>query len=162
MITEDTTNSILDIENPSIILHQVNTLGYGTSGLMNRIMKLYPSMFTEYHNLCGWFKDYKRQDEIFGTFQAIKFPNSKNILCNGFSQRFFTDTKYESIPEEWEKIVRKVISQIRQNQKESGILYEVHVPFKVGIGMKADEIDALKDILANYFTDSDIKLTYHI
>ena len=144
-----------------MILNQVNTLGYGSVGLMNRIMKLYPSMFDEYHELCGWFKDYKHQDELIGRFQAIPFPNSKHILCNAFSQRFFSDTKFEIIVDAWEKIIRKVISQIRKNYKKTGILYEIHCPFKIGVGMKADEIQLLKDVIDTYFTDSDIKFFYH-
>lgn len=125
-------------------------------------MKEYPSLFNEYHQLCGWFKDYKHQDEMMGTIQALKFPNSDNILCNAFSQRFFSDTKYEALPDKWEQILRKVIVQTRNNFKRTGILYEFHCPDKIGIGMKPEEIDALKDLVHTYFNDIEIKFIYHI
>ena len=124
-------------------------------------MKLYPSMFNEYHELCGWFKDYKHQDELIGKFQAIQFPNSKNILCNAFSQRFLSDTKFEIDVDAWERIIRKVILQIRANEKATKILYEIHCPFKIGIGMKADEIQQLKDVVDKYLNSDNIKFFYH-
>ena len=161
MINE-TFSDILNTQNPSIIINQVNALGYGAIGLMGKIRKSYPSMFNEYHKLCGWFKDYKKQEELFGTFQAIEFPNSKNILCNAFSQRFYTDTKYEAIPDKWEMILRKIISQIKSNFKNTGILYEIHCPNKIGVGMKPEEIDSLKEIVEEYFKDNVIIWTYHI
>ena len=139
----------------------MNALGYGSIGLMNRIMKLYPSMFDEYHKLCGWFKDYKHQDELIGHMQAIKFPNSRNILCNAFSQRFFSDIKYEVDVIAWEKIIRMIVNQIKSNAKKTGILYEIHAPFKLGIGMKVDEIQLLKDVVDSYFNENDINFVYH-
>jgi hypothetical protein len=67
-------------------------------------------MFDEYHKLCGWFKDYKLQEELFGMFQGLKFPDSNNILCNAFTQAFLSDTKYVVIFDAWEKVCRKIIS----------------------------------------------------
>lgn len=118
-------------------------------------------MFNEYHKLCGWFKDYKYQDELIGHMQAIKFPDSKNILCNAFSQRFFSDVKYEIVTEAWEKIMKMVIHQINSHAKKTGILYEIHAPFKLGVGMKADEIQILKDIIEKLFSENNINFVYH-
>ena len=125
-------------------------------------MKNYHSLFDEYHSLCGWFKDYNHQDELFGCFQALPIPGTKSILCNAFSQRFYSDTKYEIVPEAWEKVLRKVISQNKANYKKTGVLHEFHCPFKIGIGMKPFEIDALKEIVDLYFKDSEMKWIYHI
>ena len=99
---------------------------------------------------------------MLGRMQAIPIPGTKLILCNAFSQRFFSDTKYEALPDEWEKILRKVISQIKSNCKKTGILYEIHCPNKIGIGMKPEEIDALKDVVNQYFADNEISWVYHI
>lgn len=88
----------------------MNCLGYGSVGLMNKIMKKYPKMFDEYHDLCGWHRDFKIQEELMGKIQGLKFPDSENILCNAFSQRFYSDTKYEALPEKWEICLRKIRS----------------------------------------------------
>lgn len=131
-------------------------------GLMNRIMKTYPALFDEYHKLCGWFKDYKLQDDMLGNIQGLKIPGTKNILCNAFSQKFYSDTKYEALPEMWEKCLRKVISQTKANFKATGTLYEIHCPAKIGIGMTPEEIDALKAVVDELFTTSEIAFVYHI
>ena len=161
MIT-DTTDDIFSVQAPSLILHQVNCLGYGSIGIMNRVMKTWPSLFKEYHDLCGWFKDYKHQEELLGLIQSLPIPGTNLILCNAFSQRFFSDTKYEVDFEAWEKILRKVMTQVHSNQKNTGILYEVHCPNKIGISMKPEEIETLKELVDAYFQDSDITWTYHI
>ena len=161
MINEST-EDILNPVYPSVILHQVNCLGFGSLGLMARIAKEYPALFNEYHKLCGWFKDYKLQDEMLGSIQGLKIPNSKNILCNAFSQKFYSDTKYEAMPDMWEKCLRKVISQIKANYKATGIMYEIHCPDKIGIGMKPEEIDSLKAVVNELFSDNDINFVYHI
>lgn len=159
---QETAKDIFSVEAPSVIIHQVNCLGYGSIGLMNQVMKKWPSVFKQYHDLCGWFKDYKIQEEMFGTIQALPIPGTKMILCNAFSQKFYSDTKYESLPDEWERIIRKVISQTHKNFKNTGVLHEFHCPNKIGIGMKPEEIDELKDIVKMYFENSDISWTYHI
>ena len=158
---DTTTDDILKCKNPSVVLQQVNCLGYGSIGLMNRIMKEYPSLFKEYHELCGWFKDFKLQEEMFGTIQALPFPDSKNILCNAFSQKFYSDTRYESLPEEWEIILRKIVSQTEANFQRTGIMYEIHCPAKIGVCMKPEEIEALRDLVEEYFAESKIPFIYH-
>lgn len=158
----DTAENILNVQAPSLILHQVNALGYGSMGLMNKVMKLYPSMFNEYHKLCKWFNDSKHQEELLGEIQSLPFPGSKNILCNAFSQRFFSDTRYQIDLDAWEKILRKVVTQIKSNYKSTGVLYEVHCPNKIGIGMKPEEIASLKEVVDDFFADSEIKFVYHI
>ena len=140
----------------------MNALGHGSLGISARIRKFYPNMFDEYHKLCGWFKDYKLQEEIIGMFQGLPFPDSSNILCNAFGQRFLSDTKYVIDFDAWEKICRKMISQIQANNKSTGILYEIHCPYKIGHGMKPEEVDRVKEIIEEYFADSDIKFVYHI
>ena len=47
---------------------------------------------------------------MLGTIQALPFPNSRNILCNAFSQKFYTDTRYEADLDAWDMILRKVIA----------------------------------------------------
>ena len=155
-------DDILKVENPSVIIHQVNCLGYCSTGLMKRIADQYPSLFNEYHSLCGWFKDYKHQHEMLGTIQALPFPNSNNILCNAFSQKFFTDTRYEVDLDAWDLIMRKVIAQTNAKYKRDHVLYEFHCPMKIGVGMKQHEIDNLKDIVEEHFANNPIKWFYHI
>ena len=41
-------------------------------------------------------------------------------------------------------------------------MYEIHAPSKLGIGMKPDEIDAMKEIVSSFFEDSAITFTYHL
>ena len=119
-------------------------------------------MFDEYHKLCGWFKDSVHQEELIGKIQALKFPNSSNILCNLFGQRFLSDTKYTIDLKAWDKMCRSMIKQIAANRDNTGILYEVHMPNKIGFGMKPEEIESIKEMLFNYFNDSEISLVYHI
>lgn len=158
----DTVQDIFTCTAPSVIIHQVNCLGYGSMGIMARVIKLWPSLFSEYHQLCGWFKDYHKQNDLLGSMQALPIPKTKMILCNAFSQKFYSDTKYESLPDMWNKILRKAIAQTKANFKKTGILYEFHCPNKIGVGMKPNEIDALKDVVTEHFTDSAIKWVYHI
>lgn len=92
----------------------------------------------------------------------MKFPKSDNILCNAFGQRFLTETKYSVDLRAWDTICRRLISQITSNANKTGVLYEIHMPNKIGYGMKPEEIDSIKDTIESYFKDSDISLTYHI
>lgn len=131
-------------------------------GIMARVAKLWPSLFDEYHKLCGWFKDYHKQNEMLGTIQALPIPGTKLILCNAFSQKFYSDTKYEALPDMWEKILRKVIASTQANYERTGTLHEFHCPAKIGVGMKSEEIDELKAVVDQYFADSKIKWVYHI
>ena len=140
----------------------MNALGHGSMGLLGRLRKDYSDMFNQYHELCGWFNDDKHQEEILGMFQGIRFPGSKNILCNAFTQRFFSDTKYGIDIDSWEKIIRKVIAQIKAHEKETGVKYEIHCPYRIGYGMKSDEIDDVKNMIEEYFADSDIEFVYHL
>ena len=159
---EETFKDILQMEKPSIVLHQVNALGYGSTGLMNRIRREHPDLFKQYHELCGWFKSPARfQDEIIGKFQAMYFPDSQNILCNAFSQRFYTETKYGIDLNAWKLILKKIVSQVNWYSKQNHVLYEVHAPGKIGIGMKSEEIQLLKDAVEELFSDSIIKFVYH-
>lgn len=158
----ESTDDIFKVENPSVIIHQVNCLGYGSTGLMARVANLWPELFKEYHSLCGWFKDYKAQEEMFGTIQALPIPKTNMILCNAFSQKFFSDTRYAIVPDAWDMILRKVVLQTKANFKRTGILHEFHCPSKIGIGMKPEEIEELKDIVAEHFATSRIKWVYHV
>lgn len=161
MISESV-DDIFDVQNPSIILHQVNTLGFGSTGLMLKVRNTYPELFQKYHELCGWFKDYKHQNEIIGMFQSLPIPNSKNMLCNAFTQKFYTDTKYEVDFDAWSIVLKKVCNQIQRHAKETDILYEIHMPSKIGVGMKANEIEAIKEILTSFFENNPINLIYHL
>ena len=159
---QESVDDIFDLQNPSIILHQTNALGFGSTGLMLKVRNTYPSLFQEYHKLCGWFKSYKYQEQIIGMFQALPIPNTKNILCNAFAQRFITETKYEVDYDAWNVLLKKICRQIQGYAKKTGILYEIHAPSKVGIGMKPDEILAIKDIILSFFEESPIVFTYHL
>ena len=161
MISE-TVEDIFKVDVPAVVIHQVNCLGYGTHGIMARVAKQWPELFKQYHSLCGWFKDYNTQNEILGSIQALSIPGTKLILCNAFSQKFYSSTKYQSLPKEWEKIIRKVIAQTKAKYKMTNVLYELHCPAKIGIGMKYEEIDELKEIVSHYFENSPIKWVYHI
>ena len=156
-----TIEDILEVDAPAVVVHQVNCLGYGSMGLMARIMKKWPDVFKQYHELCGWFKDRKHQHEMLGYLQAIPLPKTKLILCNAFSQKFLSDTKYEAVPDAWNTIMHKVAAQVQQNFNKTGVLYEVHCPAKIGVGMAIDELEELKGIVADNFADSAIKWIYH-
>ena len=54
------------------------------------------------------------------------------------------------------------MTQIKSNYKSTGVLYEVHCPNKIGIGMKPEEISSLKEVVDDFFADSEIKFVYHI
>lgn len=98
---------------------------------------------------------------MLGTIQALPIPGTKLILCNAFSQKFYSDTKYESLPDMWEKILRKAVVSTHENYRRTGILHEFHCPAKIGVGMKPEEIDELKTVVDKHFADSDIKWVYH-
>lgn len=160
---QESVDDIFDTQNPSIILHQVNTLGFGSTGLMLKVRRTYPELFQKYHEFCGWFKDYKHQEEVIGSFYAYPIPNTYNILCNAFTQRFITDTKYEVDFDAWALVLKKIANQIhRYANANNGMLYEIHAPSKLGVGMKAEEIDAIKSIISEFFDESDITFTYHL
>lgn len=158
----ETTQDIFKVDIPAVIVHQVNCLGYGSMGIMAKVAKIWPDLFKQYHELCGWFKDYDKQNEMMGSLQALPIPRTRLILCNAFSQKFYSDTKYQAIPEAWEKIIRKIISQTKKNYELTKVLYEFHCPAKIGIGMKSEEIDKLKEVVSHYFKDSPMKWVYHI
>ena len=158
----ESTEHIFSTKTPAVVIHQVNCLGYGSQGLMKQVIKYWPDLFKEYHSLCMWFKDYKLQEEMLGSIQALPIPKTNLILCNAFSQKFYSDTKYAIVPDAWEKILRKVIGQTERNYKATNVLHEFHCPAKIGIGMNPEEINTLKEIVNQYFENSEIKWVYHI
>lgn len=84
-------------------------------------------------------------------------------MCNAFTQRFITDTKYEVDFDAWNLVLKKIANQIhRHANANNGLLYEIHAPSKLGVGMKPEEIDAIKDIISGFFNESDIIFTYHL
>lgn len=131
-------------------------------GLMARVMKRWPALFREYHELCGWFKGYELQHRLLGTMQALKVPETQMILCNAFSQKYYSDTKYEALPDKWEEVLRKIIRQTRANFKATHVMYEIHCPAKIGVGMKPEEIDSLREVVERLFAGSEISFIYHI
>lgn len=56
----------------------------------------------------------------------------------------------------------KIIMQMKAHHKQTGIDYEIHAPYKIGIGMKPEEITALKEAIDKRFLDSSINLVYYI
>lgn len=161
MITE-TTDDIFACRKPSVILNQVNCLGYVSAGLMGRVVKRWPALFREYHELCGWFKGYKPQHGLLGMMQALKVPGTRMILCNAFSQKYYSDTKYEALPGKWEEVLRKIAKQVEANFKATGVMHEIHCPAKIGPGLKPEETASLREAVERVFGRSEIPFIYHI
>lgn len=84
---------------------------------MKKIRLNYPSLFNTYLELCNWHKDPKIQYEILGTIQALPFPDSKNILCNAFTQKYLSNTKFCVDFDSWHVVCKKIIVQTQKNFK---------------------------------------------
>ena len=165
----ETTRDIIDgVPRNSMILVQTNSLGYGTSGVLQRISREYPSMFNEYHSFCGWFKDRQHQEEIIGSTMALKFPakdkNAGKIVACCFALKWITQTKNELCLGAWEKIARKVASQTIANYKATGTMYQIHIPKKIGVGLIESEQDEVRKILEFEFKTNhpEVDLYYHV
>lgn len=168
-MTYETSRDIL-AETPanSLILVQTSTLGYATSGVMQRIARDYPAMFKEFKDFCGWFKDFKHQDEVLGTTMPLKFPpkdpNFGKIIACCFTLKWLTSSRAELKLDAWERVARKVASQTLANYKTSGAMYEVHIPAKISPGLRGFEQEQVKEILDKTFTKDypEVNLWYHI
>lgn len=165
----ETTNDIIDgVSKNSMILVQTNSLGYGTSGILQRLSREYPDMFNEYHKFCGWFKDKKHQEEILGSIMPLRFPekdkNSGKIIICCFALKWITQTKNELCLEAWEKIIQKVASQTIANFKATGTMYQIHIPKKIGIGLNESEQEEVRDIFDFMFKTKhpEVDLWYHL
>ena len=167
-MTYETSKDILE-ETPanSLILVQTSTLGYATSGVMQRIARSYPTMFKEFKEFCSWFKDFRHQDEVIGTTMALKFPpkdpNFGKIIACCFTLKWLTSSRAELELDAWEKVARKVASQTLANYKTSGTMYEIHIPAKIGSNLKDVEQEQVKEILNKTFTKDypEVNLWYH-
>jgi len=49
-----------------------------------------------------------------------------------------------------------------KNEEDTGVLYEMHIPYKIGSGMKPEEVEKVRDMLDKAFKKSKIKLVYHM
>lgn len=148
--------------NNSIVILQSNVLGFGATGLFKRLRLEFPSLFDEYHNYSILFKDKKYQNEAIGHFVAYEFPESTNRICFAFAQKYITETKFFIEFEAWEKIIKNIIRLTLKNEEDTGVLYEMHIPYKIGSGMKPEEVEKVRDMLDKAFKKSKIKLVYHM
>lgn len=148
------------IEN-SIIFLNTNTLGFGATGLFKRLRLEFPDVFNDYHQYCVLFKDKRLQEECIGKFYAIPFQK-KSIICFSFGQRFRSETKYELDFEAFESNLRKVSKQIKAHAQQTGILNDLHIPYKIGNGMSPDEVEKAHEIIEMIFCNSPIKVIYHV
>ena len=168
MIFETTKDIIDDVPRNSMILVQTNSLGFGTHGVLQRILREYPSMFNEYHSFCGWFKDRQHQEEIIGSTMALRFPdkdkNAGKIIACCFALRWITPTKSELCLDAWKKIARKIATQTIANHKATGTMYQIHIPKKIGVGLMEIEQEEVRDALAEVFRDKypEVDLWYHL
>lgn len=55
-------------------------------------------------------------------------------------------------------ILKKVKMQIDARLRSTGEVYEVHAPAKIGIGMKPEEVTALREIVEEEFEGSSTPL----
>lgn len=148
------------IEN-SVIFLNANTLGFGATGLFRRLRLEFPNIFDDYHQYCVLFKDKRLQEECIGKFYAIPFQNN-SVICFSFGQRFFSETKYELDIEAFETNLRKVAKQIKTHAQQTGVLNDLHIPYKIGNGMSPEEVEKAHQIIEQIFDDSPIKVIYHI
>lgn len=165
----ETTNDIIDgVPKNSMILVQTNSLGYGTSGVLQRLSREYSDMFNEYHRFCGWFKDKKHQEEILGSTMPLRFPekdkNFGKIVVCCFALRWITQTKSELCLDAWEKIASKIARQTVANHKATGTMYQIHIPKKIGVGLIESEQDEVRKILEFEFKTNhpEVDLYYHV
>lgn len=168
MVFDTTKDIINEVPRNSMILVQTNSLGYSIGGVLQRISREYPSMFNEFHSFCGWFKDKKHQEEILGSIMALKFPekdkNFGKIIACCFALRWITPTKNELCLDAWEKIARKIATQTIANNKATGIMYQIHIPKKIGVGLTEIEQEEVRDVLTEVFKEKypEVDLWYHL
>lgn len=130
---------------------------------MKYIRTNYPDIFKEYVSLCNWHKqDYNHQFELLGTIQAFPLPNTKIILCNVFTQKYLTDTKFEVDLDAWHTVCRKIINQTKKNIKATGVIHEMHCPYNIGPGMRSEMVEEVHKVIEYYFADSEIPFIFHI
>lgn len=168
MVFETTKDIIDDVPRTSMILVQTNTLGYGTHGVLQRLSQEYKSMFNEYREFCGWFRDKKHQEEIIGSTMSLKFPakdkNAGKIVACCFTLKWITTTKSELRLDAWRKIARKITTQTIANHKATGVVYQIHIPKKIGVGLSEFEQEEVRNILDEEFkiNHPEVDLWYHL
>ena len=169
MVFETTSDILTGIPANSLVLVQTSALCYSSNGLLPRIARLYPDKFKELREFCGWFKDYKKQEEIIGTTFAMRFEDKadtvnfgKIIVCC-FTLKWLTYSRSELRLDAWEKVSKKIAKQTDANFKATGKMYQIHIPAKIGDNLHEDEIKQVHEILDQTFKKEypNVDLWYH-
>lgn len=169
MVFETTSDIFGGVPSSSLILVQTNVLGYGASGLLLKIAREYPDKMKEFREFCGWFKDYKKQEEIIGTTFNMRFEDKQDtanfgkIIACCFTLKWLTHSRNELRLDAWEKIAKKVAKQTAANFKATGTMYQVHIPAKIGSNLSEDEVKQVHEILDHVFKTEypNVDLYYH-
>lgn len=116
MIYDSDKNIVKDIEDYSVILHQVNTKGTLQQGIGNVINKTFSGWYDDYHSYCGWFDKDRSWDhkdhsvEIIGSFHRYQIDGKNIIICSAFGQRGSGKEFAEIDLDAWDKILTKIIN----------------------------------------------------
>lgn len=152
----------------SVILVQTSTVGTNSQGLLARIAREHQDLFKEQHEFCAWYSSWDKQNEVLGSFLPLKFKDFKGnftgkMLAICFTLHWDTQTTFDMQLEAWKLIAPKIAKQVRDNRDKTGVKYTVHIPTKIGIGMKPGEQEQVKEVLDKTFSVDypDVDLYYH-
>lgn len=96
-------------------------------------------------------------------FKDFKGRLTGKMLAICFTLHWDTRTMFDVQLEAWKLIAPKIAKQVRANKDKTGVRYTVHIPARIGIGMKPGEVEQVKEILDKTFTIDypDVDLYYH-
>lgn len=162
MIYETENNILRDIDDCSVIMHQVNCSGVLQPGIAMSICKQYPSWYQDYHGYCKWFAD-GHEDEILGTFHRHQPDPKRDVLiCSVFAQmrggKYATEVDLDA----WEKVLKKVKYQTARAIRTTGKNWTIHVMRNIGSSSKSIQNEELMDLFNEIFgNDENVHVYIH-
>ena len=132
--------------NADIICHQVNTFGVMGAGIAAQIKKLFPNVYTIYHEICHEYKT----NQLMGN---VLFCNqyAPPIIANFFSQYNMT-TDYQAMF----SCFKAVYNYAKRNNKT------VAIPYGIGCGIAKGDWNKVYCIIEKIFgQDENVKCTIY-
>lgn len=155
MIYETEDNILRDVQDYSVILHQVNCNGIVQPGIAMSICKQYPYWFSDYTGYCKWFAG-GHQNEILGTFHRYQPDACKNvIICSAFAQLSAGKNATQVDMDAWLRILKKIRRQTEYVNTKFGKNWTIHIQDTIGSFSKSLQNEELLDLFAEVFGEAE-------
>lgn len=148
----------------SVIMHQTNCLGIAGAGVALQMKERFPDWYDEYSRFCTFFAENDKQPdrsyELMGSFHKYA-ANEKMVICSAFAQHGISKVKQQTDYGAWEKILRRIETQIHRTNSKKNAVWTLHIPYGIGCGLGGGDWSKMMALFEYFFKDSPVELVIH-